>query len=348
MSLYTPGWYGIYSALFSVFFELGNQTGTPIGYDYVIGFAAFSLAVGLVFFILQGIGLYKMAKKRDVNHRWMAFVPFLNLLYIGMLTGEVMFFGHRFKRAGLVAMILEIVTTIFYIAVALAQLILFVYFYDRLLITTTETGYRVVQWTSLPNDAVAIKNFYMLSDYIMPVLSLVHGLFILLLYTGLFRKYDPRHCTMFAIMSVIIPFFAEIATFVLRNKNAIDYEAYVRARREEQQRRRQQYYNQNPYGPYGQNPYGQNGNYYGPYGQNPYGRSGPYGQGQNPYGQNPYGQSSPYGQNPYEQTGQNAGRQQQEPEDPFAEFGDAGKTPNDGKGASQSGGASTNSDDLFD
>lgn len=344
-SLYRPAWYAIYSALFAFFFEWEHLSGVAIGYDYIIGFAVGAIAISLVFFILQGVGLSKMAKANGMRHRWMAFVPFLNLLYVGMISGEVSFFGRRVKRAGLVAMILEIVASIFYVAIALAEVILFVYFYDRLLITTTEAGYPIPQWTALPDDAVFIKNFYMISGYITPILSLVHGVFMLLLYTGLFRKYDPRRSALFAILSVFVPFFAEIATFVLRNRAAIDYEDYVRRRREEQQRRRQQYYGQNPYGnnPYGNNPYGGN-----PYGQNPYGHSGPYGgnpYGQNPYGQNPYGQN-PYGQNPYGQSQQSPG--QQPPEDPFAEFGEAGSTQNGGSNGQQSSGGSTKSDDLFD
>ena len=379
LSLYTPGWYIIYNGLFWLFVSMSLNSGIQLAYGYVIAFAGIAFVAGLVFFLLQAVGLYKMAKKADLKHRWMAFVPFVNLLYVGTLSGEVFFFGHRFKRAGVVTMIFQILLTIFYVLISLAEIILFIYLFDHIQMTTTEMGSSVYTWVDLPNkpmpnDAITIKNLYNLSNYIVPVLSLVQSLFTLLLYVGLYRKYAPRRSAMFAIMSVFIPFFAEIATFVMRNNAAIDYEDYMRARREEYQRRQQQRYGQYPYGqngPYGQggNPYGQNGPYgqnpYGqgrsPYGQNPYGQNGPYGQ--NPYGQggNPYGQNGPYGQNPYSQGrppyGQNPYGQNEQsagqtppPEDPFAEFSGNESSANSGSGKTQTADSSekrTGEDDLF-
>lgn len=371
--LYTPGWYIIYNGLFRLLIMGALSIDQQPSYEYVILFAIVALLIGIVFFLLQSIGLYKMAKKAGMKHKWMAFFPFVNLLYVGTLSGEVFFFGHRFKRAGVVAMIFQILLTIFYVLISLAEIILFIYLFDHIQMTTTEMGYSVYTWVDLPhkpmpNDGILIRKLYNLSEYILPVLSLVQGLFMLLLYTGFYRKYAPRRSAMFAIMSVFIPFFTEIATFVMRNNAAIDYEDYMRARREEYQRRQQQRYGQYPYGqngPYGQggNPYGQNGPYgqnpYGqgrsPYGQNPYGQN-PYGQGGNPYGQNgPYGQNPygqgrpPYGQNPYGQNEQSAG-QTPPPEDPFAEFSGNESSANSGSGKTQAADSSekrTGEDDLF-
>ena len=49
----------------------------------VVGFS-----IWLVFFILQGFGLSAMAKKRGLKKRWLAFVPFANIWYIGKIAGE--------------------------------------------------------------------------------------------------------------------------------------------------------------------------------------------------------------------------------------------------------------------
>ena len=55
-----------------------------------------SLAYGLLgaillwgaLFILQGVGLYVMAKKQGLKKKGLAFVPFVNILYMGKIAGE--------------------------------------------------------------------------------------------------------------------------------------------------------------------------------------------------------------------------------------------------------------------
>ncbi len=104
------------------------------------------------------------------------------------------------------------------------------------------------------------------------------GLFVLLL--GLYKKYNPKNYVALGFLELFLPLSRYIVIFVLRKRKAVDYEAYMRARREAYMRYRQQY--QNP-----------NGNRYG----NPY---------NNPYG-NPYANSASPQNSP-------------KPEDPFAEF----------------------------
>ena len=62
------------------------------------------LIVGVVLwiaaFVLQGAGLFVMAKRRHLKKKWLAFVPFANIYYMGKLAGECGFFGHKMKNAG--------------------------------------------------------------------------------------------------------------------------------------------------------------------------------------------------------------------------------------------------------
>ena len=69
---------------------------------------------------------------------------------------------------------------------------------------------------------------------------------------GLYRRYNPMNYRMMAFLSFFIPIARYIVVFTQRKRAAIDFEAYMRARREAFIRRQQQF---NPYGnPYG-NPY---------------------------------------------------------------------------------------------
>ncbi len=237
---------------------------------------AFGGALWLGLFILQGFGLYAMAKRRGMNGKWKAFVPFVNIHYIGKLSGDCYIFGQRVKRVGLYAMLAQIVVTVLCALVVASE----IYLYSTCGLPKFDE-WNAPYWTGLQGFSLAVFNFYDVSGYLLPTFQLVCEILMLVLLLGLYKKYNPKNYMVLGFLELFVPLSRYIVVFVLRNRGAVDYEAYMRARHEAYMRRRQQY--QNPYG----NPYG-----------NPY---------NNPYG-NPYGNS---------QTPQNAPK----PEDPFAEFG---------------------------
>ena len=57
--------------------------------------------IRLVLFVLQGFGLYAMAKKREMKNKWLAFVPLASVWYMGKLAGACDGFGKKMKRPGL-------------------------------------------------------------------------------------------------------------------------------------------------------------------------------------------------------------------------------------------------------
>lgn len=233
-------------------------------------------ALWLALFVLQGFGLYKMAKNRGMKRKWLAFVPFANILYIGKLTGDCQVFGQRMKRAGLYTMIAQILTTALCAITVAAELYLYI-----VNGTPQYDEWGSPFWLNLSGFSVTAEKAYNVVGYILPIFQLVYELLMLILLFGLYKKYYPKNYMFLGILSLFIPTARFIVVFVLRNRKAIDYEAYMQARREAYMRQQQQYYN--TYG----NPYG--------------GYNRPYG---NPYGQNGYNQP-----------------QRPEPEDPFTEFG---------------------------
>lgn len=240
---------------------------------------ALAITVWLGLFILQGFGLYAMAKRRGMKGKWKAFVPFVSIHYIGKLSGDCYIFGQKVKRAGLYAMLAQILVTVLCALIVASE----IYLYSTCGMPKFDE-WDMPYWTGLQGFSLTVFNFYDVSDYFMSIFQLVYELLMLVLFLGLYKKYYPKNYIILGFLELFVPISRYIVVFVLRNREAVDYEAYMRARHEAYMRRRQQY-------------------------QNPYGTS--YG---NPYG-NPYG--SPYG-NPYAnpQASQNA----PEPEDPFEEF----------------------------
>lgn len=281
----------IYS-LYEMFSQTAILLKERINWQILLGCLLLGAGIWFVLFLLQGFGLYKMAKNRNIKRKWLAFMPFANIYYMGKLAGETNVFGQRVKRAGLYAMIGQIISVIF-CALAISS---FMY----LCIVEgepafTESGYP--DFGELVGFSKKVQKFYDISGYIIPIFILMYRIFMLILLNGLYKKYAPKNYFPLLFLSFVLPESRFIVIFVLRNKKAIDFEAYMRARREAYMRQRQYHQYGNPYG-------------------NPY---------QNPYGQNPYNQ------------GQNQQNGQSKQDDPFAEFssdkkpnsGDSGQTKSD-------------------
>ena len=233
--------FGLFSGM--TYFAALYGAGMPYAIYYGIGLSLFVL---IVLFVLQGIGLYTMGKNRDMKGKWLAFVPFANIWFMGKLAGDCEVFGHKLKRAGLYTMIAQIVTTLFCGLIIAAQTYLYVV-EGAPQVSEIDMPY----WPGLTSFSLTVFNFYTISEYLLSILSLVYEIFMFILIFGLLKRYSPKNHTGLGVLAVFVPLSRFIIVFAIRKRRAIDYEAYMRARREEFMRR-QQY--RNSYNGYG-NPY---------------------------------------------------------------------------------------------
>ena len=280
-----PGWFSFYDNLMNYFFQSGLENGTGVSVTNAVICIVVALSLWVAAFVLQGVGLSVMAKKANAKHARLAFVPFAYLLLVEELAGQMTFFGHKVRRLGLWVMIAEIVATIYHIMYAVAIYVLFVENGSLCELTQTNVGSYVI-WTGLSDSAVFWYQFYN-AFIILSILTLVYTILLLMLYMGFYKRYAYRNATWLGLGGVIIAFFNGVATFVLRERNRVDYEVIIRARQEAYRRQQQGGAYGNPYG----NPYG--GPYRSPYGSTP-----------------PASPSSPSGQEPFGEFN----------DDPFGEF----------------------------
>ena len=209
---------------------------------------AVAFAVWLGLFILQGFGLYAMAKRRGMKDKWKAFVPFVNIHYIGKLSGDCYFFRQRIKRAGLYAMLAQIVVTVLCALVVVSE----IYLYSTCGLPKFDE-WNMPYWTGLQGFSLTMSKLYDVSGYLLSIFQLVYEILMLVLLLGLYKKYNPKNYMALGFLELFVPLSRYIVVFVLRNRKAVNYEAYMRARRAAYMRYRGQY--QNPYNnPYG-NPY---------------------------------------------------------------------------------------------
>ena len=266
--------------------KLNRMVTVEPGWMIISGISILGLWTAL--FVLQGIGIYAMATKQGMKKRALAFIPFASIWYVGKLAGECNFFGQRMKRAGMYAMIAQIlVAVVSILTIAAEQYLWLTHGAPQM-----DMEYNVYYWTALSGFDLHVSRFFDVSGYVLSIFQLGFEIFLVVVMMGLCKKYAPKNYMMLGFLVLFVPISRFIIIFVLRNRKPIDYEAYMRARHEAFMRAQQQYYSrQNPYG----NPYG-----------NPYTRP------NSPYGGQSGGQYN---------GGNGAGK----PADPFEEFSSGSK-----------------------
>ena len=160
-----------------LFFGLLFAKGAVSG-RLLYGCVFIGLGIWLALFVLQGVGMYKMVKNRSLKNKWLAFVPFVNIWYMGKLAGTCDVFGRKMKRSGLYVMLAQIIATLVCAAAIAVEILLFTKYKGNMV--PKDNGW---EWTNMWGAAGYVLNFYYISDYIISIVQLIYQvlLFILLL-----------------------------------------------------------------------------------------------------------------------------------------------------------------------
>lgn len=208
----------------------GASGGITLGELYIM----FGVAGGayLICLVVGGLALFTMAERAKVKHSWLGFIPFANTYYAGKITGEIPFFGKKMKRAGLYAMIAEIVYCMCEImSIITSVLIASPEYYETNYLegggsTLTLNLERVPQGIRWMADASTWFSI------ISIVANLVMIVFLCAVYSGLYRKYSPRNGFALTVFSVLLPIRAFLL-FAVRNNQPVDYDEYMKKRIEQ-------------------------------------------------------------------------------------------------------------------
>ncbi len=205
----------------------------------IVGAVAF-----LAIYVIQAISLYSIATVNGYKSKWMAFVPFINTYYIGVLAEKNKTFNKPTKYFSLAMAIVEFICLTLGIVYSVAILLLFngnyvnaisepfIYNTAGEVIATVFTGkYELV---NLPAElAWTWWVFNNLGNYILNPLQLVYLVLSVFVLSAFFRTYSPRNYMVFTIFSVILPIKA-IFMICIRNNKATGYMDYVRERQKRQ------------------------------------------------------------------------------------------------------------------
>jgi hypothetical protein len=220
--------------LFEIFNALVEYLPNYILYDALIAVGAY-----LVIYAFRAVGLFTLARRAGIGHAWFGFVPLLNSYLVGELAGTSSFASMKIKRIGLWYCLSEGVACIAYVLSDIAVLSL----YGSGATYNAEVG----SWVSVAEDLAWAQTMDGVMSYILLVLQLVYIFFFVLAVMGFFRKYAARNAGIFSVASIFVPIVYSILVFVVRNNAPIDYEQYVRDRRDAYYRQSAAYRNAQQY-----------------------------------------------------------------------------------------------------
>ena len=175
-------------------------------------------------FFFRGFALYKMAKNRNIECAYLAFIPFACYVLLGKLqTGSK--YANRTKYAYLVALVSIAVE------VAAAVVIDICFAINPLK--------QIFGGVALTKESFTSSAGFAFLDWLSSLAQITFVVSVLFAYSNVYKAYVPaknRKYTLFNVMAYILTmstFLAAIFLFVNRNRQPVDYDeyvAYVRAR----------------------------------------------------------------------------------------------------------------------
>lgn len=213
----------------NLIFQFPDSNGA-IAYQYVmskgllIATLCIVFTIAVLFYVLRGVGLYTLAKRQGYKKAYLAWIPFCWVIVCAVLTGEVSVFGKKFKNFHVFSFIVVLlsgliaITNTILVYIPLANCI---FSGDNVIISSMST-------VEYPVFTSGIRNAYKVLTYIDSIISLLEIFVLITLFFGFFKKYWPERSSLIAMLSFfgLFPVFA----FVVRKKNPVDYQSWLRAR----------------------------------------------------------------------------------------------------------------------
>ena len=212
--------------------ELGELLGTDFYAIFTFGQIFSSYASGMLMmmaaeYVFLAIGLYTMARRREMKIAFLAFIPFASTYLVGRLIMDKSVRGKfRPDLFCLVAMIVEIAYFAVQLICDIAALPILVNVWGSKI--TQEIAEEMLL-TDTAEFALLYEKFYPLlvageaAGFVIRFLKVVYAFL-------LFRRYAPKYALLYTILPVFFTILWPIFVFVVRKKSPDEYLKYARAR----------------------------------------------------------------------------------------------------------------------
>ncbi len=195
----------IYDEMFESGFDaIGFATGLGI---YML---VFSL-IGLTLYILGSLGAYTIAKRRNIRHAWLAWLPIGNAWIWGCISDQF-----RYVTRGEVRSRRKVL-----LGLSIAQyvpVIAMVALYVKLVIAMVIPELEHMGPVDM-QEYLGTVMLLMLVALVTVVLSIVLLVFAYMALYDLFRSCDPDNAVLFLVLSIVFSNLSSIFIFAVRNRD---------------------------------------------------------------------------------------------------------------------------------
>lgn len=204
-----------------------------------------------IFYVFKAVALFTIARREGYKNRWMAFVPFLNTYYTGVVSDKNKIFGMKARTVSAAAAVFEFIYVAMEILYYTAQWLIFKGGYAIPTYEPTPIGGEYVPLfggydiTGLPSSLSWAGWVYAyFNEFFLYWLNLLSLISYILVVIAFFQTYSCKYYVVLSLLSAIFP-ISGILMFAVRNKRGQNYAQYVKERQYRQYRQYQEYMRQN-------------------------------------------------------------------------------------------------------
>lgn len=194
-----------------------------------------SMLISLAVYVFTALALYTIAKRRGINHPWLAWIPFANAWLMGCVSDQYRAVARgetKYRRRWL--LVTEIITSVlacFVVLLCFSMLgNMFAVLLDTLGISFSElTNPENLEYMdSVMSEADAMKlgeaimgpavGMVLLALVLAPV-AIINMVFGFIALHDIYKSCDPSNSTLFLVLSILIGYAQPVFLFVCRNKD---------------------------------------------------------------------------------------------------------------------------------
>ena len=183
----------------------------PLAMTVLFAVLLISGAMGIAIYVLRSVGLYSIAKRRQIRHAWFAWVPVVDQYLLGCVSDQYRYVvkgQNKAKRRSL--LVLSIICGLGIVAME----ILLWYIRGNLLSMARDVGEMM-----LMNATMKYALVIGIVLLVFLILALIRGIVRLVALYDLYRSCDPENAVIYLVLNILsgttVPFFI----FFNRNKD---------------------------------------------------------------------------------------------------------------------------------
>ena len=171
-----------------------------------------SVILGIVTYILSSLGLYTIAKRRGLNHPWLAWIPVANVWLLGSLSDQYRYVvrgENKSKRK--VLLTLNIITAVLSVAIIVSAVVMV----GQIVIGAANGMSETAFLQTMVGPMVCIVGLC------LPVMgvSIAYAIIYYMALYDVYKSLDPSNCVLFLVLSIVFGVTEPFLLFFNRNKD---------------------------------------------------------------------------------------------------------------------------------